>query len=287
MRLGSGGPKRFAIYRQTHELRNELVEELIVDLVSESHAEQDVESVRDGRTSGMESKKRQKKGRIENQPGKEAMRLHTEKQACPRRGTPTAVKTVLKRRQTQRGGKGFWDAEHSDRHLARCWDSRVTSEPLCPAEARVRAQRAGKDHCRFAWRSGDGRWQAHLDVLVSHELHTGTPMLSAAPVAPEQRRGTNDARMKKHTHLARLCRGVAIPLTLLTQWTKAAIADAGCIHDAQAPIDFLASLLGTKRMSCWTLERPIRLERKVLSRETTRFPGGGGSGWVIPSGGSR
>jgi hypothetical protein len=38
-------------------LRNELVEELIVDLVSESHAEPDVESVRDGRTSGMERKK--------------------------------------------------------------------------------------------------------------------------------------------------------------------------------------------------------------------------------------
>jgi hypothetical protein len=42
--------------RKAHELRNEVVEELIIDYVSESHAEPDVESMRDGRTSGMESK---------------------------------------------------------------------------------------------------------------------------------------------------------------------------------------------------------------------------------------
>jgi hypothetical protein len=38
-------------------LRNELVEELIIEFVSESHAEPDIESLRDGRTSRMESKK--------------------------------------------------------------------------------------------------------------------------------------------------------------------------------------------------------------------------------------
>src|SRR5260370_1324387 len=114
----------------------------------------------------MESKKRQKKGRIENQPGKEGMRLGQEQKAGPRRGNRAAVKTVLNRRQTERGEKGFWDAEQSDRHLVRCWDSPVRSEPLWPREARVRSLRAGQDHFRFAWRSGGGRRQAHLDVLV-------------------------------------------------------------------------------------------------------------------------
>ena len=48
----------------THEVRNELVEELIIDYVSESHAEPDVESMRDGRTSGMESKKGRRRGEV-------------------------------------------------------------------------------------------------------------------------------------------------------------------------------------------------------------------------------
>ena len=199
--------------------------------------------MRDSRTSGMESKKRQKKGRIENQPGKEGMRLHPEKQAGPRRGNPTAVKTVLNRRQTERGGKGFWDAEQSDRHLVRCWDAHVTSEPLWPREARVRSLRAGQDHFRFARRSGGGRRQAHLDVLVSHELHTGTPVLSPAPVAPEQRGRSDDERMQKHTHLARLRGSAAIPLTLVAQGTGTTTADAGRIDHAQAPIGFLAPLV--------------------------------------------
>lgn len=174
-----------------------------------------------------------------------------------------------------------------DRHPASIFGARIASQALCPPEARVSPLATCEDHVRGAWRSCDGWRQAHLDVLVPQELETGAPVFPAAPILPEQRRGSNDARMKKHTHLARLCCGVAIPLTLLAQWTRTAIADAGCIHDAQAPIDFLAPLLGTKRMSCWTLERPIRLERKVLSREATCFPGGGGSGWFIPRGGSR
>jgi hypothetical protein len=43
----------------------------------------------------MERKKGRKIGRIEEQPGKEAMRLYSEKQACPRSRNPTAVKTYF------------------------------------------------------------------------------------------------------------------------------------------------------------------------------------------------
>jgi len=48
-----------------------------------------------------------------------------------------AVKTVLHRRQTEQGGKGWRDAEQSDRHLVRGWDSRVASEPRLPRDAHV------------------------------------------------------------------------------------------------------------------------------------------------------
>ncbi len=74
------------------------------------------------------------------------MRHHSEKQACPRRRNPTAVKTVLSRRQTERDGKAFGDAEQSDRHLIRCWDSCVASEPLWLREASMGTLRAGKGH---------------------------------------------------------------------------------------------------------------------------------------------
>jgi hypothetical protein len=166
------------------------------------------------------------------------MRLPSEKPACPRRGKAPAVKAVLHRRQTERGGKGFWDAKQSDRHLIRGWATRIASEPLCPRETRVCALRAGEDHVRSGRRSGRRR-QAHLDALESHQLLTGAPVLSAAPVTPEQRGRADDERMQQHTHPARLRGSTAIPLTLLTQGTGTTTADAGGIDHAQTPIGAL------------------------------------------------
>src|SRR5260370_8442300 len=96
-------------------------------------------------------------GGIEEQPGKEGRRLHSEKYACPRRGNPTAVKAVLSRRQTERGGKAFCDAEQSDRHLARCWDSRVASQPPLKVEPIMHALATGQ---------GPGR--AHSPLRNTH-----------------------------------------------------------------------------------------------------------------------
>jgi hypothetical protein len=162
----------------------------------------------------------------------------------------------------------------------------MASQPLLPAEARVRSLRTGEDHLSGGgWRSDD-RWrQAHLKVLVSYQLHTGTPIFSAAPIAPEQGGGTHWQRMQQHTHLARLGRGVALPLTRLAQWARAAVANAGRIDHAQTAIGFLTPLLGVKRQPSGTAQRPIWLERKVGSSEAPRFLGGSGSGWTIPGGG--
>jgi hypothetical protein len=103
--------------------------------------------------------------------------------------------------------------------------------------------RAGQDHFRFAWRSCDGRRQAHLDALMSHELHTGAPMLSPAPIPPEQRSGTNLERMEQATSPTRLRGCFPIPLTLRALWTAATVEDPGAVEDAQTAIGF-ASLLG-------------------------------------------
>lgn len=79
----------------------------------------------------------------------------------------------------------------------------------------MRSLRAGQDRLRGGWRSGGGRRQAHLKALVSHELHAGAPMLSAAPIPPEERLIPNHERMQEYTHLAWLFGGAALPLTLL------------------------------------------------------------------------
>ena len=213
------------------------------------------------------------------------MRRHASNEVVREEGIRWLGSARLSHHQPERGSKGCRDAEELDRDVTGCWRTRIVSQPLFPRETRMRALRAGQDHVRGAWRSG-GRWrQADLDALVSHELHAGTPVLSAAPISPEHRCGTYPQRMQKHAHLTRLRSRVAIPLTLLAQRTRAAVANAGRIHHAQTSIGLATPLLGVKRLSCWTEERPIRLERKVGSGEATRFPGGGAGGWTIPRGG--
>jgi hypothetical protein len=129
----------------------------------------------------------------------------------------------------------------------------------------VRSLRAGQDSLRDEWRSGGGRRQAHLHTLVAHELHTGTPIRSPAPIAPEEWGRTHRERMQQHAHLARLCRRAAIPLTLLTQRTGTATANAGAIHHSQAAISFSAVFMWEQLLLGRTMQRPIGLESKVLT----------------------
>jgi hypothetical protein len=113
------------------------------------------------------------------------------------------------------------------------------------------------------WRSDGGRRQAHLDTLVSHELHTGAPVFSPAPISRSRNgAGPTWSGCEPHTHLTRLRGRVAIPLTLLALRTRAAVANAGRIDHAQTSIGLVAPLLGMKRLSCWTgksapVKRPV------------------------------
>lgn len=141
---------------------------------------------------------------------------------------------------------------------------------------------------------GDGssldQWRgqhAHLDVLVSHEALTRTPVLSAAPILPEERHGGSSERMQEYAHLAGLVRFAPVPLALLAQGAGATPADAGSVDHAQAAIDFLTLLLHTKLLVGWTAQRPVGLEREIVAREATRFPCGPHLWRSIPGGWSR
>jgi hypothetical protein len=136
---------------------------------------------------------RQKRGRLEDRPGKEAMRLHREKQACPRRRKLLALKTVLSCCQTERGGKEFWDAEQLERDLTSRWRTRLASEPrlstrggralavrgkgaLRLAVAKLRRQAAGSPRC----------------VGVARVAYRPVGVLSGSN--PERRRGAGPTR---------------------------------------------------------------------------------------------
>ena len=201
------------------------------------------------------------------------MRLHSEKQACPRRRNLTAIKTVLSRRQTERDGKAFWDAEQSDRHPSSREGTRIASQSLCPRKPIVGTLGTRKGR-RFDGEAGrGGRFDLDLDALMAHQLDARTSMEATTPVTPENGFRPNHQWMQQHTHLARLLGCAALPLTLLAQGTGTATTDTGRIDHAQAPIGFSALLMGTKLLASGTAQRPIWLERKVLTREAARFPG--------------
>ncbi len=137
----------------------------------------------------------------------------------------------------------------------------------------MRSLRAGQDDIRGAWRSGCGWQQAHLDTLEPHELHASAPVLSAAPISPEQWRGTRRQRMQQHADLAWLLGGATLPLARHTPRTGTTTADAGSIHHAQASIGFSALFMWDQLLGSLAAQRPIRLEDEVLAADSVSFPG--------------
>jgi hypothetical protein len=165
------------------------------------------------------------------------------------------------------------DAEQLDRDLGSVGSPSIASEAFLPVETIMGTSRARKQ----GRRRGEGRCSRGLQVdlhsLVTHQLQARLPMISTTPVTPEKRRISDRERMQEDTHLARLGRGVAIPLTLLAQRTGAATANAGSIHHAQAAIGFSALLMREQLLGSRATQRAIGLEGKVLPREAARFPG--------------
>jgi hypothetical protein len=56
------------------------------------------------------------------------MRLHSEEQDGPRRGSLQTTEELLIHGQSERGGKGFWDAVQLERDPTSRWNAGIASE---------------------------------------------------------------------------------------------------------------------------------------------------------------
>ena len=95
--------------------------------------------------------------------------------------------------------------------------------------------------------------------------------LQSCEAAQEQNRSLMDAAGRSRGLRLRGC--ATLPLTLFAQWSGTTTADTGSIHDAQASIGFSALFMRDQLLVSGATQRPICLERKVLAREATSFPG--------------
>jgi hypothetical protein len=78
---------------------------------------------------------------MEIQPAKAAHKSPRGEASLSEKKALAAVRTTLSRRQTERGGKAFWNAEQMDRHQARCGEAYVACEPLWKVETIMRPLR--------------------------------------------------------------------------------------------------------------------------------------------------
>lgn len=101
-------------------------------------------------------------GESEEQPGKEVMRSHSEKQASLRRENPKVAEGVLSRGQSERGGKAFWDTEQRESDPTRSFGSCVASEPLLPTETIMRPLCMGERQRGGSGGSGENRFPLDL-----------------------------------------------------------------------------------------------------------------------------
>ena len=171
-------------------------------------------------------------------------------------------------------------------------NNRIMTRPAGPGWA-LRANRCA--HARRAWaRSvrvsgtggaarGAGRVPAPRSPAVGGEAigcrHADEPCDSSHARGEAQNRPPLDATGRS-PGVALGC--PAMPLALLAQGTGTTTADAGRIHDPQAPIGFSAPLVRKERLPSRTAQRPIWLLEKVATPEAALFPGQGRFRGSIP-----
>lgn len=129
--------------------------------------------------------------------------------------------------------------------------------------------------------SRENRFSQDLQILAM-QTDTRQPLVPSIPVSPEEWSRSHCQGMEQHADLARFGCCAAVPLALLTQRARTAVANAGGIDHAQAAIMLSPSFMRDQDVACGTPQSPIRLEEKVCTSEAACFPGRSGGRGSIP-----
>ena len=193
------------------------------------------------------------------------MCTRSEKHAFPRKTASRLSEEMLQLGgQAEEVGEGIRHAEKLDRDPASGGGAGIARQPLSKRETVMRPLRTREEGRRWYWRR-QVLLQRYVDPLAAQQVHTGVPVLSAAPIPPEQRRRAHRKWMQQQTDPAGLCRFASVPLTLLAQGTGPTVSNPGGVEHPQRAI-VLGALLGrVQRLACWTPQCPVGLEGKVLS----------------------
>src|SRR6266487_4897137 len=110
---------------------------------------------------------------------------------------------------------------------------------LCPRDRR-RGSRLSSRESRFS---------QDLQILAM-QTDTRQPLVPSIPVSPEEWSRSHCQGMEQHADLARFGCCAAVPLALLTQRTRTAIANTGRIDHAETAITLSTSFMRDQDTVC-------------------------------------
>lgn len=129
-----------------------------------------------------------------------------------------------------------------------------------------------KEYWQFLLRRLGDLGKRHFNSLMTQELHTRVPMFSATPVPPEQRLFPNGERVQEHTHAGS---GFAVAFPFHWHCSRSGqgrqLWMLAASTTRKLPSARSSSFLDEQMVASRIPQRPIRLERKISSGETTGF----------------
>lgn len=157
-------------------------------------------------------------------------------------------------------------------------------------ESAVRPRASGHGHARTERLSEEKRlgWAERLAPSGSpgvggadaHRPAEG--FVCSNPAEPQRSRSRLPGNEAEHSRGRWFACGTAVPLALVPQWTRAAVANTGPIDDAQAPIGALFGVHAEPGRCLQDSAGSHPAGGKGSSRKAVRFPGARSDRWSVP-----
>lgn len=200
---------------------------------------------------GKEREKEKKEHGCGGDQEKQAEKPLGEAGSSEERGGSPQAEVALGGGQAEKGRQAVWYPEKGEGDLLTHFGSGIASQPLIPGQAVMRTLSPGNR--RRGESPGFLESRLHLDFeMVAMQTQAGVPLVPSGPVSPEEGSRAYRQRMKQDAHLAWFGRGPPVPLALVAQGTRTAVANAGGIDDPQAAITLSTLLMRDQDIACRT-----------------------------------